>query len=79
MQAWQLGQARQKGCAMHDVVEVPQCGFWTVVWSADHPDRGRESGTMLVPREQPESTARDMVCEILWGRGFTGDYKVAVQ
>lgn len=66
-----------------DVVEVPPCGFWTVTWSAEHPQRGRESGTMLVAREDSdgqrrEDYARNIVCEILWGRGFVGTYDANV-
>lgn len=66
-----------------DVVEVPQCGFWTVTWTAVHPQRGTESGTMLVARHdatgpRSRSYATNIVAEILWGRGFTGSYDVAV-
>ena len=60
------------------LVEVPACGFRTVTWAAEHPDRGWQSGVMLVPRDpyDTESYARNVVCEVLWGRGFIGDYRV---
>lgn len=59
-----------------NVVEVPQCGFWTVVWRARHADRGYEQGTMLVARTHNESYAHNIVAEVLWARGYVGDYTV---
>lgn len=63
-----------------DVVEVPACGFRTVTWTAQHPERGWESGAMLVSRDPyaDEPYARNIVSEILWGRGYMGDYRVMV-
>ena len=66
-----------------DVVEVPPCGFYEVTWSAQHPQRGWENGKLLVAREdaegqRDESYAHNIVCEILWGRGFTGTYNTNV-
>lgn len=62
-----------------DVVEVPTCGYWTVAWAAEHPDaEAVPGGTMLVAGNHSAVMARDYVCEILWGRGYTGTYSVKV-
>ena len=59
-----------------DVVEAPQCGFWTVAWAATHPQHGGHTGVMFVARNHDKDYARNVVSEILWGRGFTGNYTV---
>ena len=64
-----------------DLVEVPTCGFWTVTWAAEHPQRGWETGVMLASRDprHPYSDGthvKNVVAEVLWGRGYVGDYRV---
>lgn len=63
-----------------DLVEPPLCGFWTATWLAVHPERGTESGMMLVSRDPyaDEPYARNIVCEVLWGRGYQGAYNVVL-
>jgi hypothetical protein len=62
-----------------DVVEVPPCSYWKVEWTATHPDANAPNeGVMLVARYHSQAMARDYVCEILWGRGYTGWYDVQV-
>lgn len=68
------------GGAVGDVIEAPACGYQTITWAAEHPMRGWESGVMLVSREPygTEPYGRNVVAEILWSRGFVGDYRVVV-
>lgn len=63
-----------------DMVEVPTCGFRTVTWAAEHPERGWESGVMLVSRDPyaDEPYARNAAAEVLWGRGYEGTYRIVV-
>lgn len=61
-----------------DMVEVPTCGYRIVTWQAHHPERGLETGEMLVSRApyDDELYARNLVSEILWARGYVGTYNV---
>jgi len=63
-----------------DLVEVPDCGFRIVTWSAEHPERGWEKGVMLASREPYDDVnyAKNAVAEVLWGRGYVGNYVVVV-
>jgi hypothetical protein len=63
-----------------DLVEAPACGFWLVTWGAEHPERGWESGVMLASREpyDDDTYARNVVSEVLWGRGYVGTYRVTI-
>jgi hypothetical protein len=62
------------------IIEAPSCGFRIVTWVAEHPDRGWESGVMLVSRDpyENEAYASNSVAEILWGRGYVANYRVVV-
>lgn len=59
-----------------DMVEVPACGFRTVTWAAEHPERGWENGVILLSRDEPDPN--NTVAEVLWGRGYIGTYRVVV-
>ena len=60
---------------------MTKCRYWKVEWTATHPDAdigAPTEGVMLVARYHSQQMARDYVCEILWGRGYTGSYSVEV-
>lgn len=61
-----------------DLIEAPDCGFRMVTWAAEHPERGWERGVMLASRtaHPGELDARNIVAEVLWGRGYTGKFQV---
>lgn len=64
-----------------NVVDLPACGYWVVVWLAYHPETKRHNGgSMMVTKDGiDQRAAKSTVSEILWSRGYTGDYTLTVR